>query len=291
MTPFIGILHPGAMGASVAASAHNSGCTVYWASDGRSPQTAARANRLGLLDAHTLAEMCQMCAVILSVCPPAVAEAQADAVLAQGFRGLYVDMNAIAPQRVERMAAKMQTQGTRFVSGAIIGGPAWQPNTTWLYLSGEAAPEVADLFAAGPLETAVLGTDIRKATALKMCFAAYSKGTTALLSAVLAAAEALDVRADLERQWSRNGSAFAEDAAQSVQQVTAKAWRFSGEMEEIAATFASAGLPDTFHLAAADIYRRMAVFKGAEPLPALDAVLAALLNLAAQPDPKDKDGA
>lgn len=285
MTPSIGILHPGAMGTSVAASAQNSGCTVYWASDGRSPQTAARAARAHLRDAHTLAEMSQTCSVILSVCPPAAAETQADAVLAQSFRGLYVDMNAIAPQRVERIAAKMQAQGTRFVSGAIIGGPAWQPNSTWLYLCGEDAPEVAGFFAAGPLETAVLGADIRKATALKMCFAAYSKGTTALLSAVLAAAEALDVRADLERQWSRNGSAFAEEATRSIQQVTAKAWRFSGEMEEIAATFGMAGLPDTFHLAAAEIYRRMAAFKGAEPLPPLDDILAALLN------PHDKDSA
>ena len=192
MTPIIGILHPGAMGLSVAASAQNSGCTVYWASEGRSPQTTERAARIGLPDAHSLAELCRTCSVIFSVCPPAAAEAQANDVLALGFKGLYVDMNAIAPQRVERIAAKMAAHGTRFVSGSIIGGPAWQPNSTWLYLSGEDAQSVADCFTAGPLETQVLGDDIRKATALKMCFAAYTKGTTALLAAVMAAAEALN---------------------------------------------------------------------------------------------------
>ncbi|MEP6988352.1 MAG: NAD(P)-binding domain-containing protein, partial [Chloroflexota bacterium] len=107
MIPVIGILHPGAMGLSVAASAQNSGCTVYWASEGRSPQTAERAAQINLLDAHSLAGICQTCSVILSVCPPAAAEAQANDVLALGFRGLYVDMNAISPQRVQRIADKM----------------------------------------------------------------------------------------------------------------------------------------------------------------------------------------
>jgi len=278
MPPVIGILHPGAMGASIAASAQNSGSTVYWASEGRSVDTASRATRANLQDVGSVAALCRTCEIILSVCPPAAAEAQANDVLALGFRGLYVDMNAIAPARVLRIAETMHTHGTRFVSGSVIGGPAWKPNNTWLYLSGADAEEVATCFSAGPLETAVLGEDITKATALKMCFAAYTKGTTALLSAVMAAAEGLGVRADLERQWSRGGSTFAEESARNVQQVTAKAWRFSGEMEEIATTFSSVGIPDGFHLAAAEIYERMAFFKGADPLPPLEQILAALLK-------------
>src|SRR5262249_26115729 len=140
--------------------------------------------------------------------------------------------------------------------GGIIGGPAWKPNTTWLYLSGKEAQRVADCFAAGPLETCIVGDSIGKASALKMCFAAYTKGTTALLCAILAAAESLGVREELAQQWSRDGSAFADESVQRVRQVTAKAWRFAGEMEEIAATLQSAGVPGEFHSAAADIYRR-----------------------------------
>src|SRR4051812_6253794 len=168
--------------------------------------------------------------------------------------------------------------GARFVDGAIIGGPAWKPNSTWLYLAGEEAQSVADCFSAGPLETCVIGPTIGKASALKMCFAAYSKGTTALLCAVLAAAESLDVRAELEQQWSHDGSNTAEQNINAVRRVTAKAWRFVGEMDEIAATFATAGLPDEFHLAAADIYRRMADFKSAPETPSLETVLSALLH-------------
>jgi 3-hydroxyisobutyrate dehydrogenase-like beta-hydroxyacid dehydrogenase len=216
--------------------------------------------------------------VIVSVVPPASAEDVAAQVIAQGFKGLYIDANAIAPERAKRIGESLTTAGAGFVDGGIIGGPAWEPNTTWLYLSGERADEAADYFAAGPLETRVIGDAVGKASALKMCFAAYTKGTTALLSAVFAAAESLDVRADLEAQWSHNGSNFAAQSANSVRRVTAKAWRFVGEMDEIAATFAQAGVPGEFHQAAGEIYRRMANFKDAPDTPSLDSVLAALLN-------------
>jgi 3-hydroxyisobutyrate dehydrogenase-like beta-hydroxyacid dehydrogenase len=173
------------------------------------------------------------------------------------------------------MGQKMVEAGVTYVDGGIIGGPAWQPSSTWLYLSGPAAQEAADCFAAGPLETVILGDSIGKASALKMCFAAYTKGTTALLGAILATAEALDVREALEQQWSRDGSDFAGQTARRVQQVTAKAWRFVGEMEEIATTFEAAGMPGDFHRGAAEIYRRIADLKDT---PALEAVLAALLK-------------
>ncbi len=274
----IGILHPGDMGISVAATMRNSGHQVYWVSEGRSPATHTRAEQHGLVDAGSLAALCQTCAVIVSVCPPASAESVAESVLAAGFKGLYLDANAISPQRTERIGQAMADAGATFVDGGIIGGPAWKPKSTWLYLSGNAADTAAALFSAGPLETSIVSDAIGKASALKMCFSAYSKGTTALLCTVLAAAEALNVRSELEAQWSHNDSDFAAKSAQQVRQVTAKAWRFSPEMEEIAATFAAAGLPDGFHNSAADIYERLAGFKGAEETPALDAVLAGLLR-------------
>lgn len=269
----IGILHPGDMGISVAATMQNTGHTVHWASEGRSAQTRARAEKHGLLDAGSIEQMIALCPAIVSVCPPDSAEAVANEVYALGFRGMYVDANAIAPQRAERMGQALA--GVNFVDGGIIGGPAWKTNSTWLYLSGPGAEEAAGLFAAGPLETQVIGDEIGKASALKMCFAAYSKGTTALLSAVLASAEALNVRAELEQQW---GSEFAADAARKTQQVTQKAWRFVGEMDEIASTFEAAGVPGGFHRAAGELYARMAGFKGASPLPELEAVLKAMLQ-------------
>jgi 3-hydroxyisobutyrate dehydrogenase-like beta-hydroxyacid dehydrogenase len=274
----IGFLHPGDMGISIAASAQNAGNEVYWASEGRSPDTHDRAAKYGLRDAHTLANMCAECAIIVSVCPPHAAEEVAQQVLTAGFAGMYLDANAIAPRRAERIGAHMTAAGVSFVDGGIIGGPAWKPGSTWLYLAGPQAEQLAACFAAGPLETQVLGAQIGRASALKMCFAAYTKGTTALLCAILATAEDLGVRADLEQHWQRDDPQFTDEVAQRVRRVTAKAWRFAGEMEEIADTFRSAGMPSEFHAAAANVYRQLADFKTASSTPALEDVLAALLR-------------
>ena len=100
----------------------------------------------------------------------------------------------------------------------------------------------------------------------------------ALLGAILGAAEGLRVREELENQWSRDGSDFAEQAKQRVRGSAAKAWRFIGEMEEIAATFKEAGMPGGFHTAAADIYRRMDHFKGLKSPPSIEGVLVDLLK-------------
>ena len=274
----IGILHPGNMGISIAASAQNNGHEVYWASEGRSPQTCERAKAHVLRDAGTLAHLCETCEIIISVCPPHAAEDVAEQVIAQGFKGLYVDGNAISPERTVHIAQKVTEAGADFVDGGIIGGPAWEPGRTWLYLSGPRAGVAADCFSDGPLETSVIGETFGKAAALKMCFAAYTKGTSALLCGVLATAEALGVREELQHQWSRGGSDFTERTVDRVRRVTAKAWRFAGEMEEISATFSDAGLPGGFHAAANDIYLRIASFKDAASTPPLEKVLAALLK-------------
>ena len=56
-----------------------------------------------------------------------------------------------------------------------------------------------------------------------------------------------------------------------------KAWRFSGEMEEIADTFAAAGLPDGFHRAAAEVYRRMSGYRDAASPPSVEEVATEVL--------------
>lgn len=274
----IGFLHPGLMGVSLAASAQNSGYVSHWVSAGRSAETRERAQRHGLVEVETLQELCATCSVIVSVCPPGAASDVARQVAACGFRGIYADVNAISPGRAKDIAKLMNDSGAQFVDGGIIGGPAWKPGTTWLYLSGEAADRIATRFVHGPLETQVIGEEVGKASALKMCFAANTKGATALLCAVVAAAEELGVRPELEKQWARRDPAFARNALASIARVTDRAWRFTGEMEEIAATFEDAGLPAGFHSAAVDIYERIAKFKDAETTPPVEEVLAALLK-------------
>jgi 3-hydroxyisobutyrate dehydrogenase-like beta-hydroxyacid dehydrogenase len=278
MTETIGILHPGAMGISVSACALRSGHQVCYASEGRSDATRTRATEHNLRDLKILSALCTECSFIISVCPPHAAEEVAEQAVVHGFKGLYLDANAISPQKAKRIDDKLLEAGITFVDGGIIGGPAWTPGETWLYLSGKNAGSVADCFSAGPLEVSIIGDEIGKASALKMCYAAYTKGITALLASILALAETSNVRAELETQWERDESGFSKQTERRARRVTAKAWRFAGEMDEIAATFEGAGLPSGFHAAAGDVYRRLAHFKNASEIPDLEEVLTALLN-------------
>ena len=272
----VGILHPGAMGISIAAAATRSGNTVSWCSAGRSPATRQRAEGQKLLEVKSLREFCHTCEVLISVCPPHAAEDVAEEVLTSGFQGIYCDANAIAPDTVRRISGMMTAAGVAFIDGGIIGGPAWEPGDTFLYLSGERAADIAELFSAGPLETAVIGVGPGKASALKMCYAAYTKGSTALITTILSAADDLDVWEELKAQWQRDFPQLAETAEMRARRVTAKAWRFAGEMDEIAATFRSTGAPGEFHTGAAIVYRELTKFKDAPELPDLEDVLRAV---------------
>ncbi len=274
----IGILHPGEMGVSVAASAINSGHEVYWVSHGRSDKTHQRAEINHLLEIESLLQFCQTCEIIISICPPHAAEGVAISVLEQGFKGFYLDANAISHQRAIKIGQMMEAHNIRFVDGGIIGGPAWNPKETRMYLAGRDAQVITNCFSNGPLETKVISTQIGKASALKMCYAAYSKGTTALLAAILATAESLGVRNELRQQWDMDDPGFAKQAEDRTTRVTSKAWRFESEMHEIADTFQEVGLPGGFHESAEQIYRRMVTARGESDAAGLIQVLDALRN-------------
>ena len=103
----IGIINPGAMGISIAASARAAGHQVYWASAGRSPATRQRAEEHQLLEVESLTQLCAQCEIVICVCPPHAAESVAQSALAAGFRGTYCDGNAISPQKAQAIAARM----------------------------------------------------------------------------------------------------------------------------------------------------------------------------------------
>lgn len=280
----VGILHPGAMGISIAASAAHNRHIVHWASEGRSPETRARAAKYHLHDELTVRNLCQACDILLSICPPHAAKEVAQQVIGENFRGLYCDANAISPQRAVALGGALRAAGIDFVDGSVIGGPAWKKGQTYLELSGPRANEIAALFAAGPLETNVIGEEVGKASALKMCYSAYTKGTTALLAAILAAAREYDVREELDREWRRDEPDMADRTKERVLRSSLKAWRFSGEMDEIADTFQAVNLPPGFHRAAAEIYRRISDTGNGIPTTELNILLKALTTSAPEND-------
>jgi len=252
-----GLLNPGEMGAAVGQCLTGGGHTVLWASDGRSEQTAERAKAAGLDDAGTARELAAQASVILSVCPPHAALDVAWAV--HGFTGVYVDANAVAPGTARQVSELIAAGGGRYVDGGIIGSPPVAPGASRLYLSGDddvAVQAVHDLFAGTALEPRILGGPATAASAVKMAYAAWTKGSSALLLAARALARAEGVEDALLAEWTQSQPQLIGQAERSARAAVTKGWRWVGEMEEIAQTMASAGLPDGFHEAAAEIFRR-----------------------------------
>ncbi len=268
----LGLLHPGAMGVTVGAAARLNVGRVVWASEGRSEATRKRASTAAFDDVGTLQTLVSEADVVVSVCPPSAALDQARRVAALGFEGTYVDANAVSPETARRIESVFADAPVEFVDGGVVGPPAVGEGTTRLHLCGVRASEVARYFAKGPLEAFVLDGGPGAASALKMAFAAYTKGTTALLASIYALAKEEGVDAELLREWEKVLPDLPGRLRFGVPGSALKAWRFVGEMEEIASAFAAAGLPDGFHRAAAEIYRRLAAFKDAPDPPSVDAV-------------------
>jgi 3-hydroxyisobutyrate dehydrogenase-like beta-hydroxyacid dehydrogenase len=275
-TTVVGLLHPGEMGAAVGRCLTGAGHTVLWASEGRGPETAARARAAGLTDTGTAAEMAERAHVILSVCPPHAALDTAWAV--QGFGGLYVDANAISPATAREVALMVEEGGASYVDGGIIGLPPAGPGSTRLYLSGAQAGAVRDLFDGTALGTRVVEGGAWSASAVKMAYAAWTKGSSALLLAARALARAEGVEDALLEEWALSQPSLADRSRGATRAAMAKGWRWVAEMEEIASTMASAGLPDGFHQAAAEIFRRSPreALTGPPDDKAVDALLAGL---------------
>jgi 3-hydroxyisobutyrate dehydrogenase-like beta-hydroxyacid dehydrogenase len=253
-THAIGLLHPGEMGAAVGRCLTNGGHTVLWASEGRSPATQDRAKAAGLTDAGTIAAVAGQAGIILSVCPPHAAADVAWAV--HGFRGLYVDANAISPGTAREVAQMITDSGGRYVDGGIIGLPPTGPGSTRLYLSGLDAPTVQALFAGTDLDARIAGPTLTSASAVKMAYAGWTKGTAALILAIRELAKEAGVEDALLAEWALSQPSLEKRSQGSAKAAEAKGWRWVAEMEEIAATMAAAGLPDGFHQAAAEIFRR-----------------------------------
>ena len=234
----VGLVHPGEMGAAVGRCLQANRHDVLWASEGRSAETHARATTFR--DAGTVGALAAEAELILSICPPHAALDVAREL--EGFDGVYVDANAISPMRAREVAAVQP----RFVDGGIVGGPPDEPGTT-LYLSGSGAASVAVLFVGTNLEARV----VADASAIKMAYAAWSKGSAAMLLAIRDVARHFGI----EDEWARAAPELAGRVPRAERSAATKGWRWEGEMEEIADTFAAAGQPDGFHRAAARVFR------------------------------------
>lgn len=274
----VGILHPGEMGSSIGACARQGGAEVFWVSAGRGPDTHRRADEAGLVALDSLGALTTSVDIIVSVCPPHAARDVARATVAAGFDRIYVDGNAVSPDTARDVAKIVRHNGCEYVDGGIIGPPALRPGGTRMYLSGDGAGKVAELFQGSNLNVIDLGPGDAAASALKMCYASWTKGTSALLLAIRTLARSEGVDEALVQEWSGSQSGLAERSQRAARGSSRKAWRFVGEMLEIAHSFEAAGLPGGFHRGAAELYEHLSEFKDADKAPTLEEVVATLLR-------------
>jgi 3-hydroxyisobutyrate dehydrogenase-like beta-hydroxyacid dehydrogenase len=253
----VGLLSPGEMGHTIGQVLHANGLRVLTHLGGRSERSRALAAQAGMEDTPSIDDLVGEAEILLSVLVPARATAIADQVANAIERTradlLYVDCNAIAPPTVERIGARILSAGGRFADAGIVGPPPRRPGTTRFFTSGPGATEFAELAAAG-LDVRVIGDRIGQASGLKMCYAALTKGLIALGTELLLAAHLMgldDALRDEQRESIPSVLSWIEGMMPSM---PPKAYRWVGEMEEIAATFAALGLTPRMLEGAADMY-------------------------------------
>lgn len=258
----VGLMSPGDMGHAIGRALRHNGLRVITCLQGRSARTAGLAAAAGIVDAGDDETLVREADAILAVLVPSEARALATrlaaAMRATGATPLYVDCNAIAPQTVREIAAAVSAAGARFVDAGIIGGPP-RPNERGprFYASGEHAEAFADLGRFG-LDVRVIGAEIGQASGLKMCYAALTKGTTALATELLVAAELMGLGEALRAELRSSQPATLASFERGVPGMPPKAYRWVGEMEEIAATFGALGLTPLIHEGAAAMYHLVA---------------------------------
>ena len=246
----LAVLHPGAMGAAVAACLVGCGHQVGWLRTGRSQATLLRAGQAGLTPFDDHAELLAHADIVFSICPPHGALDVARALA--GFRGIMVDANAISPQ-TSLLVGRTVGGSARYVDGGIIGPPPVTAGTTRLYLAGDDG-EVADLFAGSPLDAVSLAGAPPAASALKMTYAAWTKTTAALLVSIRETAAAYGVDGDLAAEWAMSQPHLAQAWLRAREQSHEKGWRWSYELAEIGRTFAAVGQPEGFGAAASQVF-------------------------------------
>ncbi|MFZ4277886.1 DUF1932 domain-containing protein [Streptomyces arboris] len=270
--PTVGILHPGSMGAAVAASAAINATEVLWCETGRSTASMERAARFGLTPVATMADLLDRSDIVISLCPPAAAEDLAHDVAAHRFAGVYVEANAINPERMQRIARLLEPDAT-VVDGGVVGSPPVRGKTPTLYLSGpaDATVRIEALFAGTAVEAAVLGAEVGKASALKLAYASFQKTSRVLVALAVGMAHAHGVDQELLEVASRRTDSYLSEP-QYVAKTAARAWRWGPELEEAADALAAAGLPPEMLRAAATTLSRWNDAKDNSELTLTDAL-------------------
>jgi 3-hydroxyisobutyrate dehydrogenase-like beta-hydroxyacid dehydrogenase len=255
----IAILSPGDMGHAVGRALGKSGRRIITCLEGRSERSRGLAEAGGFELSPTLNDLVSDADIILSILPPSAATATAEAVAAAmratGKTPVFADCNAISPDTTKAIGVIIESAGGAFIDAGIIGPPPGKRDRpTQFYASGPTAEDFTDLNGHG-IAVTVLDKDIGQASAMKMCYAAITKGSWTLYTAALVTAETFGLTDAYMAEVEASRPRVMDDMRRMIPRLPVDAGRWIGEMEEISATLKSAGLPPGFHEGAADVFR------------------------------------
>ncbi len=256
--PTIGVMSPGDMGHSVARALNEIGCEVVTVLSGRSELSHIRAKRSNMIDLGSLHEMVSASDFIFSIMPPEeaknFAKKIADAINASDKAPIFVDCNAISPDTTLSIAAVIKAAGADFLNVGIIGPPPGRGSKTKFYASGEGA-NLLQFINQNDIQLVLAGDELIKASAIKMCYAALTKGTMTLHASVLVAAELLGISEEVQSEIEESQQFHWDAMKKRVSMLACDAGRWAGEMDQISDTFGSAGVTPYLHKGAADVFR------------------------------------
>ncbi len=256
----IAILSSGEMGGNVGGALAGEGYDIVTSLDGRSKATRERAIRLGFRDAGSLDDAVAAADIVFSILPPGRALDQAKAVAAaMGRRGHtppFIDCNAVSPETAHEIGTIIGAAGAEFIDAGIVGSPPGKnpSQPTRFFVSGPGAAKMAEFDGKG-IDVRQCGPDLGRASAIKMCYAGITKGTSALHAALLMAAEKLGVADEVNEELAYSTGPLYKRMENLTPGLPAVAERYIGEMEEIARTLGAIGLPTGFHDGSAELYR------------------------------------
>ncbi|MBO20146.1 MAG: 6-phosphogluconate dehydrogenase [Chloroflexi bacterium] len=261
----LAILSPGDMGHAIGRLLRENELRVLTCLTGRSSRTRELSELAGIIDVPDMNDLVEQSDVVMSVtvseAVPGLCKEIADAVKATGTDLLFAECNAIAPALSREMEGVLNASGARYVDASIIGGPPRNGSSPRVYASGDNVAEFEQLRDFG-LDVRNLGPELGRASGIKMCYAAMTKGTTALHAELLIAAEKLGLTEEVMAEFAGSQPAVVQRMEGWLPGMPAKSRRWVSEMQEIEKTFSDMGLTPDIFKGVAEMYRMI----GATPL-------------------------
>jgi 3-hydroxyisobutyrate dehydrogenase-like beta-hydroxyacid dehydrogenase len=225
---------------------------------GRSERTRALSQQAGIADVPDMKDLIQQADLVMSITvsevAPEVGREVAEAIRETKRNILFAECNAIAPSKAKEIEPIISDAGGRFVDVSIIGSPPRNGCSPRFYTSGERATEFEEMAGFG-LDVRNIGPNIGQASGIKMCYAAMTKGTAALHTELLMAAELMGLFQPLREEFQSGQGAVYQRMERGIPGMPAKSRRWVSEMQEIEATFGQLGMTPHILEGVADMYR------------------------------------